>query len=117
MLEACIGGLGTFRRPEIHKQTGAGQGYLCNATCSAAQIDDLLGGKMPFAHQPADHAEIDRPLTATLTGGAVAMPMTPQECIDVPIAEAVDSLGHLALERKPPHLAIGHDVEARRLLK
>jgi hypothetical protein len=44
------------------------------------------------------------------------MPMAPQECIDVPCAEAVDSLGHLALERKPPHFAVGHDVEPRCLL-
>src|SRR6059058_1618247 len=56
MLQACIRGLGTFRRPEIHEQAGAGQGYLCDAACAAAQIDELLGGKMPFAHEPADHA-------------------------------------------------------------
>src|SRR6266480_3768839 len=72
---------------------------------------------MPFAHEPADHAEIDRPLAAPLPDGAIAMPMAPQECIDVPGAEAVDSLRHLALERKPPHFAIGHDVEPRCLLE
>src|SRR5437870_10671041 len=72
---------------------------------------------MPFAHEPADHAEIDRPLAAPLSDGAVAMPMAPQECIDVPGAEAVDSLGHLALERKPPHFAVGHDVEPGCLLE
>jgi hypothetical protein len=43
--------------------------------------------------------------------------MAPQERIDVPGAEAVDSLGHLALERKPPHFAVGHDVEPRCLLE
>src|SRR6266702_4008633 len=117
VLEACIGGLRTFRRPEIHEQAGAGQGYLCDAACAAAQINELLGGKMPFAHEPADHAEIDRPLAAPLPDGAVAMPMAPQECIDVPGAEAVYSLRHLALERKPPHFAIGHDVEPRCLLE
>src|SRR5262249_38485755 len=31
--------------------------------------------------------------------------------------EAVDSLGHRALERKPPHFAVGHDVEPRCLLE
>ena len=36
VLEACIGGLGTFRPPEIHEQAGAGQGYLCDAACVAA---------------------------------------------------------------------------------
>src|SRR5215831_20722923 len=72
---------------------------------------------MPFAHEPADHAEIGRPLAALLPDRAVAMPMAPQERIDVPWAEAVDGLGHLALERKPPHFAVGHDVEPRCLLQ
>src|SRR5262249_39199416 len=45
------------------------------------------------------------------------MPMAPQECIEVPGTEAVDSLGHRALERKPPHFAVGHDVEPRCLLE
>jgi hypothetical protein len=43
--------------------------------------------------------------------------MAPQECIDIPGAEAVDSLDHLALEGKPPHFAVGHDVEPGCLLK
>jgi hypothetical protein len=98
VIEACIRGLGTFRRPEIHEQAGTGQGYLCDAACAAAQIDELLGDKMPFAYKPADHAEIDRPVAASLPDGAVAVPMAPQECIDVPGTEAVDSLGHRALE-------------------
>src|SRR6266436_1536970 len=72
---------------------------------------------MPFAHEPADHAEIDRPVAASLPDGAVATPMAPQECIDVPGAEAGDNLGHLALKRKPPHFAVGHDVEPRCLLE
>src|SRR6516165_2026541 len=117
MLQTCIREFGTFRRPEIHEQAGAGQGYLCNAACAAAQIDELLGDKMSFSHEPADHAEIDRPVAASLPHGPVAMPMAPQECIDIPGAEAVDSLDHLALEGKPPHFAVGHDVEPRCLLK
>src|SRR5258707_10500762 len=72
---------------------------------------------MRLAQEPAAHAEIAGPRAAPLPDGAVAMPMAPQECIDVPGAEAVDSLGHLALERKPPHFAIGHDVEPRCLLE
>ena len=72
---------------------------------------------MPFAHEPADHAEIDRPLAASLPAAAIAMPVAPQECIDIPVAEPVDSLGHLALEGEPPHFAVGHDVKARSLLQ
>ena len=113
VLKACIRGLRTFRTPEIHEQAGAGQAYLCDAACAAAYIDKLLGGKMPFAHEPADHAEIDRAIAAPLPDRAVAMPMAPQECIDVPGAEAVNSLGHLALKRKPLHFTVGHDVEPR----
>jgi hypothetical protein len=43
--------------------------------------------------------------------------MAPQECIDVPGAEAVDRLGHRALERKPPHFAVSHNVEPCLLLE
>src|SRR5215472_18952037 len=117
MLQACIHGFRTFRRPEIHEQARARQGYLCDAACAAAQIGELLGDKMPFSHEPADHAEIYRSVAASLSYGAVAMPMAPQECIDIPGTEAVDSLEHLALEGKPPHFAVGHDVEPRRLLE
>src|SRR5947208_239231 len=105
MLQACIRGFGRFKRPEIHKQAGAGKGYLRDAACAAAQIGELLGDKLPFSHEPADYAEIDRPVAASLPHGPVAMPMAPQECIDIPGAEAVDSLRHLALEGKPPHFA------------
>src|SRR5262245_21391782 len=101
MLQACIRGSETFRRPEIHEHAWARRGHLCDAACAAAQIDELLDDKMPFAREPADHAEIGRPLAASFPDGAIAVPMAPQECIDIPIAEAVDSLGHLALEGEP----------------
>src|SRR5262249_9178138 len=35
----------------------------------------------------------------------------------VPGTEAVDSFGHRTLERKPPHFAVGYDVEPRCLLE
>jgi hypothetical protein len=43
--------------------------------------------------------------------------MAPQECIDVPRTEAIDSLRHLALERKPSQFAVRHDVESGCLLE
>ncbi len=67
--------------------------------------DDWVAGRL-------SHAQFK-----SIEDRAVAMPMAPQECIDVPGPEAVDGLGHLALERKPPHFVVGHDVEPRRLLK
>src|SRR5262249_15720415 len=97
VLQAGIPGLGPFRRPEIPEQAGAGQGDFCDAACAAAQIEELLGGQMPFAHKPADHAEIDRPLAASLPDCAIAVPLAPQECIDVPGPKALNGLGHLAL--------------------
>jgi hypothetical protein len=72
---------------------------------------------MPFAHEPVDYAKIDRPLAARAADGGVTMPIAPQEGVDVPGAEAVDSFGHLALKGKPPHFAVGHDVQARCLLE
>jgi hypothetical protein len=64
-----------------------------------------------------NYAKIERPVAASLPDGAIAMPMAPQECIDIPGAEAVDSVGHLALEGEPAHFAVGHDVKARSLLQ
>src|SRR5262249_14888214 len=93
-----------------------GLGPLRRGLCGRADRE-LLGGKIPFGHEPADHAEIERPVAASLPAGAVAMPMAPQERIDVLCAEAVDSLGHLALEGEPAHFAVGHNVKARGLLQ
>src|SRR5258708_39286466 len=33
------------------------------------------------------------------------------------MTEAVDGLGHLALEGEPPHFTVGHDIKARCLLQ
>src|SRR5262249_3737774 len=83
----------------------------------ARTIAEVRGAKRLFPPQPASHPEIDRPVAASFPHGPLAMPMAPQECIDIPGAEAVDSLDYLALEGKPPHFAVGHDVEPRCLLE
>src|SRR5262249_46052320 len=70
-----------------------------------------------FGPERGAHAQSAGPMGASPSDRAGAVPMAPQECIEVPGAEAVDRLGHRALERKPPHFAVGHDVEPRRLLK
>src|SRR5262249_538847 len=43
--------------------------------------------------------------------------MPPNEGTNIQTAEPVTSLNHLALEGKPPHFAVGHDVEPRCLLE
>ena len=48
---------------------------------------------------------------------SVAVPVAPQEGIEIPATEAVDCLGDLALEGQPPKLAVGDDLAARCLLQ
>src|SRR5262249_28272796 len=43
----------------------------------------------------------------------VALPAAPQERVEIPVAEAVDGLHHLALEGQPAHLAVRDDVQPR----
>ena len=40
------------------------------------------------------------------------MPIAPEERIQIPFTKALDGLNHLALERQPPHLAVGQHREA-----
>src|SRR5262245_40358836 len=47
----------------------------------------------------------------------LAVPLAPEECVDVPVAEALDGGGHLALEGEAAHLAVRHHVEAGRFLE
>src|SRR2546430_14172360 len=49
VIEACIRGLGTFRRPEIYEQAGGGQGYLCDAACAGAPVNGLRGRQIALA--------------------------------------------------------------------
>ena len=45
------------------------------------------------------------------------MPVAPQECIQIPLAEPLDRLGELTLERQAPHLAVGDHGEPGILLQ
>jgi hypothetical protein len=42
----------------------------------------------------------------------VAVPITPEKGVDIPLTKALDGLDHLALERQPSHLAVRHHREA-----
>ena len=45
------------------------------------------------------------------------MPLAPEKGVESEFSKAVDRCGHLALKRLPPHLAIGHDLQANCLLE
>ena len=47
----------------------------------------------------------------------VAVPVAPQVRLERHLAEAVDGIRKAALEGQSPHLAVGHDVDARLLLQ
>ena len=48
---------------------------------------------------------------------SVAVPVAPQEGVEVAATEAVDRFGDLALEGEPAELAVGDDLAARGLLQ
>ena len=41
----------------------------------------------------------------------IAMPITPEERVDIELAEPLDRFGHLALEGEPAHLSVGNDLK------
>jgi hypothetical protein len=45
------------------------------------------------------------------------VPLAPEERVDVPLPEAFDCRGHLALEGEAPHLAVRHHIEPGLLLE
>ena len=72
---------------------------------------------MAAAAELGDRAELGRALGGLVADGLATLPVAPQECVDVPVAEAVDRLDDLALERQPAHLAVGDHREAGVLLQ
>jgi hypothetical protein len=80
------------------------------------RVGELLGAQRTTAPQLPDHRQVWA-LDPQVTDLVVAVPVTPQEGIEIPVREAVDGRGELALERQPTHLAIGHDLDARFLLQ
>ena len=45
------------------------------------------------------------------------VPSTPKEGVKIEFTEAADGSGHLALERLPPHLAVGDDFQSDAFLQ
>ena len=88
-----------------------------NAPGAGAEIHELLGREEAFADKLADDPEIRRTLALPVLRPLDAVPVAPEEGVEVPAAEAPNRLGHLALEREATHLAVGNDLEPRLLLE
>ena len=72
---------------------------------------------MPLAPELRDHPQVGRPFAAPISDRIAAVPLAPQERIDVPRPETRHGLGHLALEGQPAHLPVGDHLQARRFLE
>ena len=76
---------------------------------SSARVGELLGGEEAAAPQPAEDG--DRRTLDALVADLVAVPVAPEERVEVPVAEALDRLRELALKRQTTHLAVGDHSE------
>jgi len=65
--------------------------------------------------EPRNRAEPARPPFSPYP--LFVMPITPKKRVEIELAEAADGRGHLALKRLPPHLAVGHNLQADALLQ
>ena len=80
-----------------------------------ARVRELLGREealLPKRSLDGDRRSFDVHLAEL-----VRLPLAPEEGVQIPVAEPVDGLGQLALEREPAHLAVRDDVEAGLLLE
>src|SRR5436309_6012492 len=110
LLQVPVRGLRAFRVPEVRKQTGARQRHLDDPVGAAAGVHELFGRERAFAPKRLLDREL-RPFDAKLTE-LVALPLAPEERVEVPLGEALDGRGELALKRESAHLAVGDDRKA-----
>src|SRR5581483_1569561 len=68
----------------------------------------LVDGQEPPPLQRRAHSE--RGPVELEVADHVALPVAPEERVEIPLPEAVDRLDHLALEGEAPHLAVRDDV-------
>ncbi len=115
LLQARVGTARALGIPEVGEQARARQRHLEDAVGAGTRIGELVGREeAPPAKLPL-HGD-RRPLDLHLAELA-ALPLPPQERVEIPLAEPLDRLGHLALEREPAHLAIRDDGHPRLLLE
>jgi hypothetical protein len=76
---------------------------------SSTRVGELLGGEEAAAPQPAEDG--DRRTLDALVADLVAVPVAPEQRVEVPVAEALDHLRELALKRQTTHLTVGDHSE------
>ena len=111
LLQVRVRGSRALGIPEVREQARAGERHLQHPVGATACVRELLGREEP----PSPELPLDgqrRPLDL-LSPTLVALPVAPEKRVEIPLAEALDRLGHLALERQTPHLAVRHDIETR----
>src|SRR5207244_3033556 len=107
--------LGAFRVPEVREQTGTRQRHLDDQVSAAAGVYELFSRERAFAPERLLDREL-RPFDAKLAQ-LVALPLAPEEGVEVPVGEALDRGRQLALKRESAHLAVGDDRKACLLLE
>jgi hypothetical protein len=93
-LQGRIGTAGALRIVEVGKQARAGRRDLDDPLRPSARVSELLGGEEATAPELAEDG--DRRALDALVPDLVAMPVAPQERVEVPVAEALDRLRELA---------------------
>src|SRR5205823_6185875 len=78
----------TFGIPEVGVEARARKRHLDHTVGAPAHVGELLGRQRPFPSKLPDHRK-RRPLDAHLAELA-ALPIAPEERVEVPVAEAVD---------------------------
>ena len=72
---------------------------------------------MTLAPQRSSDAQRGGALLLQVADPFIALPVAPEEGVEVELAEALDRLRHLALEREPTYLAVGENLQPRLLLR
>ncbi len=100
--------------PELREEARARQRDLEHAVGARLRVRELVCGEKPAPLEL--RADGDRRPFESEVADCVALPLAPEEGVEIPLAEPVHRLDHLALERESPHLTVGDDIHPGFLL-
>ncbi len=115
LLEARVCAARALGIPEVGEEARARQSHFQDAVGPGLRVRELVGGEEALPPELPLHG--DRRALDPHLAELAALPFAPEKGVEVPISEALDRLGHLALEREPPHLSVGDDVHPCVLLE
>jgi hypothetical protein len=115
VFQTGISGARAFRVIEVGEQAGTREGDFDDPRRPSAREGELLGGEEATAAQPVEDS--DPWALDMLVAHLGAVPVAPQERVEIPVAEALDRLGELALERQAAHLAVRDHGKSRVFLQ